>query len=145
MKKLYDLPFSPIEPSKHWEEILRHSKSDKSRKGAIMKRFLDLIEINFRHPEGRILESSLAPKLNTSASNLGKICREVIKVAPSDCIQARLISEACKLLIDEPELTVEDIARSLGYENQAGYFSRFFNKYTGYSPTAFRKANHETI
>jgi len=157
MKKLYDLVFSPHEPSNHWDEIRRVCHLDKSRYGLITIEFLNLIDRDFRIAMSKELRRTtskkktetpleyFASKLNQpiSPDYLKKICRLVIEVSPSDCIQARVMMEACKLLYN-PKLLINDIAYDLEFKDST-YFSRFFKKYAGQSPSIARAKILETI
>ena len=51
-----------------------------------------------------------------------------------------VISNAERMLIDFPDLSVEDLSEQLGFSSSA-YFRRTFKHFTGYSPSNYRK-NH---
>lgn len=52
-------------------------------------------------------------------------------------IQQRIVLEA-KILLNQPELTIQEISHRLGFTNQS-CFGTFFRKATGLSPLAYRK------
>ena len=55
---------------------------------------------------------------------------------PKQLIDEQLIAEA-KVLLNEPQLSVTEIAEQLHFADQS-YLSRFFKKNTGISPKEFR-------
>jgi two-component system response regulator YesN len=53
----------------------------------------------------------------------------------------RLKIDRARVLLHTSDMTVSQIAAHLGYEDQS-YFSRYFKRFTGLSPTAYKKANY---
>ena len=58
-------------------------------------------------------------------------------IPPGKLIHERLLLEA-KRLLRYSDLPVADIADQLNFEDPS-YFSRFFKKHTGFSPSEFRE------
>ena len=46
---------------------------------------------------------------------------------------------AKRLISNDPDILIQEIARRTGYGDNAQYFSIAFKKYTGLSPSEFRK------
>lgn len=136
--------FALDNPNIQWDEIRRLAEAFRGHKGETIKNLLNLIENDFRYRENRSLSNDFAKKLSrpTSLSNLGKICQDVIKMPPSECLKARLIMEACNLLFQQPELTINDISFELGFKDPS-YFSRYFKTYTKKAPNLARKEAFE--
>lgn len=99
-----------------------------------MNQFELLLEQHFRAHK---LPSFYADKLNITLKHLNRICNDILKKTATEVIAERTILETKRMLADK-QLSVNEIADALGYEDYS-YFSRFFKKQTGQSPTAFRK------
>lgn len=80
--------------------------------------------------------SYYADKLNLSPVYLNEIVKRVTGWSVSNYIRNEIILQAKRLLY-HTNLTVKEIASSLGFEDNA-YFSRLFTKATGKSPLQFR-------
>ena len=74
-----------------------------------------------------------AKKLNISANYLNILCKKDLKVS---AIQQRVIVEAKKLITNNKS-TLKEITFELGFTDTA-YFSNYFKKHTGMSPSQFR-------
>jgi len=79
--------------------------------------------------------SDYASELNISTKHLNKIVMNTVGKTTTDVIHQRILLEA-KRLLTHGELTVQEIAFELGYED-ASYFSRFFKNKIGVSPSYF--------
>ena len=77
-----------------------------------------------------------AALLNITPLYLNEVVKEVTGFSASYWINQEILLEAKRLLY-YTSLDVKEIAYELGYEDHA-YFSRFFRKNTGMTPTAFR-------
>ncbi len=80
--------------------------------------------------------SYYADKLNLSPVYLNEVVKRVTGWSVSNYIRNEVILRAKRLLY-HTNLTVKEIASSLGFEDNA-YFTRFFTKATGKSPLQFR-------
>lgn len=76
-----------------------------------------------------------AQKLNITVKHLNKIVTNLLNKSTSELINERIILEA-KRKISHGELTIKEISYQLNYEDYS-YFSRFFKKNTGLTPTEF--------
>jgi AraC family transcriptional activator of pobA len=76
-----------------------------------------------------------ASVLNISVKHLNKNVMATLGKTTSDLIHDRILLEAKRMLI-HGKSTIQEIAYDLGYED-ASYFSRFFKKKTGLSPSDF--------
>ena len=80
--------------------------------------------------------SFFAQKSNLSPNYFGDVIKHFTGSSPLEHIHARIIKIA-KHKLRQPHLTISDIAYSLGF-NYPTYFTRFFKKETGITPTDFR-------
>lgn len=82
----------------------------------------------------------IADNMNYSASYLTKIFCQAYGCTPTKYLTNLRMSQAQKLLLHEPALSVRQIGEICGYHDQ-GYFSRIFKKHTGKSPLEYRDAS----
>lgn len=77
-----------------------------------------------------------AQRLHMSANYLNSLCKKNLKISATQLIHQRLSLEA-KRMLQSTDLSIKEIAFELGFTDHA-YFSNFFKKQTGASPSAFR-------
>ena len=97
-------------------------------------RFKTLLEEHFikeRQP------SFYAEQLGISPNAFSKQCKLQFLRSPSELIQERVILEA-KKLIHLTYKNMKEIAAELNFDDE-NYFSRYFKKHTGITPTTFRE------
>jgi AraC family transcriptional activator of pobA len=97
-------------------------------------RFRELIEQHY--PEHWTV-ARYARALGFSATSLNRLCHGLTGSTASDVIQQRLMLECRRRLVYLP-MSVAAIAAELGFKDPA-YFSRFFRKQSGMSPSQFRQ------
>ena len=98
-----------------------------------VQRFRAEVEARFREQPGL---PELARPLGITPTQLNRVCHQVLGHAALDVLHARLVLEAQRELV-YTALSVKQIALGLGFSD-AGYFSRFFRRQTGTTPTAWR-------
>jgi len=119
-----------IEISRKYSETYSHQTHSYNIK---INSFERLLEQYFRMEK---LPSFYAEKLNITLKHLNRICNEILQKTATEVITDRVILEIKRMLIDK-QLSINEIAFAVGYEDYS-YFSRFFKKQTGLSPTEFR-------
>lgn len=97
-------------------------------------KFKKLVEQHFK--EEKKLDF-YTEQLATSRRNLNDIINKYLGKSASDIIKDRLMLEAKRYLY-AGNLTVKEVAYALGFEDPA-YFTRFFTKHQGQSPSEFLK------
>lgn len=98
-----------------------------------LARFREQVERHFRsHPS---LDALAAP-LGITATQLNRLCRRHLHCTALDVLHQRLLLEA-KRELGYTTLQVQQIADGLGFADPA-YFTRFFMRLTGQSPSAWR-------
>lgn len=100
----------------------------------IVEKFKNLLEENFIKQRS---SSFYAKELALSSSVFTKRCKLYYGKTPSQLIQERVILEA-KKLIHLTHKSFKEIASLLNFEDEH-YFSRYFKKNTGITPTSFRE------
>lgn len=99
-----------------------------------LRRFHELIEQSFRK---WLPVEGYASALDITSTQLNNVCRMQTGKSALQLIHERIVLEAKRNLI-YTVMTVSEVAFSLGF-NDPAYFSRFFTKNTGQSPSGFRK------
>ena len=98
--------------------------------------FRALVEIH-------VLEHWTVPRyaraLRSTEGKLNRMCQAVAGKTAFEVIQARLVLEARRRLI-YIAVPVATVSYELGFEDPA-YFSRFFKKHAGVTPSAFRRSH----
>ncbi len=84
-----------------------------------------------------------ADAVGVTATQLNRICRQQAGQTALQLIHARVLTEAQRDLLFS-DLDVKQIAITLGFAD-AGYFSRFFARLAGQTPTAFRQSGRARL
>jgi AraC family transcriptional activator of pobA len=101
-------------------------------------RFRELVHAHYRE---NLRLQTYASKMAVSPAQLRAACVAATGLSPTKLIHARLIIEAKRNLIFG-DMSIEQIAYGLGFVDTA-YFTRFFRKEVGQSPSQFRAAARE--
>ena len=80
--------------------------------------------------------AALAQPLGITTTQLNRACHQVLGHSALGVLHGRLVLEAQRDLA-YTTLSVKQIALGLGF-NDAGYFTRFFQRETGHTPSAWR-------
>ena len=119
---------------------LDHSELQASTGSAsshLLSSFRTLLEAHYRH-QWKVQQYAVA--LHISVSSLNRLCNEAVGITAKDIIQDRVLVEAKRKLIYTRN-TLDQTAYTLGFKDPA-YFSRFFKRLEGVSPSEYRKANN---
>jgi AraC-like DNA-binding protein len=117
------------------ERLLKYGsvRRDQKNKYTILENFKKLV--NDKYKEINTV-SEFAGLLNITPNYLNIVIKETTGQTAIDLLHKRIILEAKRLMINQ-KLDVVQIAYELGFKD-ASYFSRFFKRATGQSPTGFR-------
>lgn len=99
-----------------------------------VRAFSHLLDLHFRTQK---TVTYYADHLAVTANHLNALCRRVVNQTASDLIHERVITEAQRRLTHSAD-TVGQVAGYLGFDD-ASYFTRYFKKYVGQTPEAFRQ------
>lgn len=105
----------------------------KDLRASLVRRFIERVESRF---QGHEPLTQHARALGVSVPHLSRSCREVLGHSAARVIQDRLMIEARRDLV-YTSLTIAQISFRLGFSDPA-YFSRFFAKRAGISPSDYR-------
>ncbi|HTN18065.1 MAG TPA: helix-turn-helix transcriptional regulator [Chitinophagaceae bacterium] len=100
----------------------------------VYKGFVDLLEQNFMD---KAQVSFYAASLASTPKVLNNSIRKVSGKTAVELLQERSLLEAQRLLLNGEE-SIKEIAYKLGFQNNS-YFTRFFVKHTGHTPSAFKQ------
>lgn len=101
----------------------------------LVKTFQKLIEQNF----GKLkLPKDYAEFLYITPNHLNAVCNDILGVSAGEVIRNRILLEAKRSLINL-DLTIAEIGYQLNFNDNA-YFTKFFKKYSGLTPEAFRNS-----
>jgi len=98
-------------------------------------KFANLIDENYK--KGYSV-TEYARLLHISSRSLSDLTQQQLNKTPSQMIQERIILEAQRLLLYS-NLNINQVGYRLGFDD-ASYFVKYFKKYTGVSPSEFKKS-----
>lgn len=101
----------------------------------IWRNFLKLIEANFTSKK---TVTEYAKLLNTTTTQLNRICQKQINITALSVIHNRLNLEAKRKLF-YTDIQIKQICSELGFED-AGHFNNFFKRLNQQTPNEFRKS-----
>lgn len=105
----------------------------------LLRSFERLVEDNFRQFR---LPKEYAAMLYITPNHLNALCKDVLGKPAGEFIRDRIVLEAKRLLVNV-DLAIGDIAQELNFPDNS-YFTRFFKKYTGTTPEAFRSRHYKS-
>lgn len=131
MRNLKDITDSNTSDTSVEKELWMHD---------VVKEIMEFIERNITK---NLTVKEISQKIAVSEHYLCAIFKSVTKKTLFQYINEFKIEKAISLLNDK-NLSIKEIASSLGYCDQY-YFSRYFKKNTGYSPSEYRKIMNKKV
>ena len=129
-----------FELTREYETSL-HNVKDGNHINLIIHDFETQVNKNFKT---RHAVADYAKLKHITANYLNTICKKIKGKSAGQIIRDRIILEA-KRLLTHSDITIAQIGYDLGFEDNS-YFGRFFKKYTGHTPAAFRiESKKETL
>lgn len=104
-----------------------------SRKESLVINFTALLVAHFK--KERALQF-YASELNITAKYLTETIKEITGKTAGEIVESFVIQEA-KMLLNNPELSIAEIAEELNFSDQS-FFGKFFKRCTGFSPKNYR-------
>jgi AraC-like DNA-binding protein len=96
------------------------------------------------YKENDLKLETLAEKLNSNRHFVSQVINQYYKTNFFDFINANRIDEAKRLLVDDHELNIIEIAYAVGYNNKVT-FNTVFKRFTGLTPSEYRKQNRVQV
>lgn len=115
-----------------WSARYREQLMPQSRTG-----FEDIEEYIALHYAEEITLQSIAARCNMSESYFSRLFKKQVGASFVDYLTALRMRKA-KELLTNPRLKIYEVSVQVGYQDSR-YFSQLFRKYTGETPTEFRK------
>jgi len=122
------------------QQKYKHSTLDDEKANKYLEKLLYLMEIEKIFKHENISLKNLANKLLIPPSHLSQIINEKLNKTFFDLINSYRIEEAKKQMLDSSNKgkSILEIAYKVGFFSQAAFY-RAFKRYTGVSPTEFKK------
>ncbi|RTL57621.1 MAG: AraC family transcriptional regulator [Sphingobacteriales bacterium] len=105
-----------------------------TRKENLVRNFTQLVQKQFK--EQRNVQA-YADQLNITAKYLTETVKEITGKTAGEIIDDFVLLEA-KLLLDNPTLSIAEIADELHFSDQS-FFGKYFKRHTGLSPKEYRQ------
>ena len=100
-----------------------------------VQRLRALVDAQFR---GQPSLSALAGEVGVTPTQLNRVCHQVLGHSALGVLHTRVLLEAQRDLA-YTSMSIKQVALGLGFSD-AGYFTRFFQRLTGHTPSAWRAA-----
>jgi AraC family L-rhamnose operon regulatory protein RhaS len=81
--------------------------------------------------------SALAEQCGLGVTAFTKYCYQLVNLTPMQYINRCRVQSAAQLLVEEPDLSITDVAAACGFSTSQ-YFATTFRKHQGSSPKAYR-------
>lgn len=111
-------------------------KSTQAEGDRLLQQVVHYLSTQYAHP---VSIEQMAESLGYNRAYLSRLFKQRTGVSPVTFLLKLRIDKARRMLRERPELTVEQIAASVGLQD-ALYFSKQFRRLHGQSPTAYREA-----
>lgn len=107
---------------------------------ALLDQATEVIRRHFDNPEFDM--NLLASELNMGRSKMFARIKEITGLTPNEYTLKIKLTEALRMLQEEPQFNISEISYSLGFTSPR-YFSRCFKAFYGVAPQSYRKKNSE--
>ncbi|HZH63035.1 MAG TPA: response regulator transcription factor [Metabacillus sp.] len=111
----------------------------KSNHSEVIQKMIDLVEENLANTELSL--KWVANKVYMNADYLGKLFKQETGEKFSSYVTQQRIHKAMEQIELMDDIKVFAIAESIGFGDNPQYFSQVFKKFTGYSPSEYKKVN----
>jgi AraC-like DNA-binding protein len=115
--------------------IKQIAKKSSKMKAVYIDKVIEFIQINYSH---KVTVSEISSLMHLNSKYLSQLFKEEVGVTIKEYIITYRIEKACDLIKDE-RLSIGDVSRSIGYDDQL-LFSRMFKRVKGISPRKYRSA-----
>lgn len=127
----------PVNTDKQISQSVTTAKYAKEIAEAIKWNFKNRSMENSENVDDSVHIQPIIASLGISPNYGLEVFQKIYRMSPRKYLSDLKLQEA-KILLQQPELSLNEIAKRLGYKNLS-HFSRQFKRWTGLSPTDFRK------
>ncbi len=99
--------------------------------------FLDDLSGNLEHLAQEWTLKQMAGQCDLGTTHFTHHCKQLTNMAPIEYLNHCRLEAASKLLLDQPQMSVLDIAMACGFSSSQ-YFATLFRRHFGRTPLAFR-------
>ncbi|MED3963585.1 response regulator [Niallia taxi] len=110
----------------------------KSKQSSVISKVIDIIETHFANPE-LSLKNVANEMLYMNPDYLGKLFKQETGERFSAYLTKWRIEKAIAYITDVEDVKMVTLADQIGFGDNPQYFSQVFKKYTGYTPSEYRK------
>ena len=129
LDSLFIILLSKTEQQKQYDSL----QSNDTKKSVLFQQFIALLATNYRKERGAIF---YATSLAITYKYLNEVCKAIVNKTAKSVINDYIILQAKRSLINSSIKSAE-LAYQLGFEDPTN-FTKYFKKYTGYTPKSFR-------
>jgi len=141
-------PFDPFELLERVTGILRENKNAKNvvtdseplfvkESSRLVEKAIRFINIHYTRP---IRPKNVAEQVSIPRKRLGRKFKEETGHSMDDYLNWKRMQKAKELLLQNREANLSEVSYKSGFKSEA-HFLRVFKRYTGTTPTDFRKSN----
>lgn len=116
----------------------------KNKYSAVIKKVLDIIDENLGD-QHLTLQWVAKEMLYMNADYLGKLFKKEVGEKFSNYLTRIRIEKAIEMIEKEKDLKIFELAEKVGFGNNPQYFGQVFKKYTGMTPSEYKKAVDEKM
>ena len=124
----------------------RYEKSSLSDYAAksILKKIKEYFEKEKAYRNSELRLGEVATQTGLSTHQISQVLNEFAGVTFSDFVNRYRLQEAKSLLANNADLKIIEVAFDCGFNNKTS-FNNVFKRHEGMSPSAFRKANNQSL
>lgn len=120
-------------------EILPEATDSRRSPEELYRQIQSYVEKNYGEP---LTIQSVSTVVGISQAYLSKLFRKYSDKTFNEMLTHCRMENACRLLLEDSRLQLNDIASMVGYDSQS-YFCKVFRQYTGMTPSQYAKKNRE--
>jgi two-component system, response regulator YesN len=110
----------------------------KSKQSSVIDRVIEIVEENLSNPD-LSLKMVANNILYMNPDYLGKLFKQETGQRFSAYLTKQRIEKAVEYILEMDNVKVGTLAEMIGFKDNPQYFSQVFRKYTGYTPSEYRK------
>jgi two-component system response regulator YesN len=117
---------------------MKHYEGNRRKHSSIIHKVLEIIETNIANP-ALTLNSVAGEMLYMNPDYLGKLFKKEVGDKFSNFLTKARMEKAIEYIAEMDDVKVFELAEMIGFGDNPQYFSKVFKKYTGYTPSEFKR------